>query len=171
MAYVFRGRIPKVDALPAASVHYYWCPTEAVCQVSAGNWSRVSRAAFHGPSCAGESVAMMIVVAVALLNERGEVLVAQRRADQSFPGSTLPFCVPSAQRLPQDWQCSLNLLVLVNVSSESCTSADARLSSSIFLDGLVSALKAVRGVGLAIKIQACIAKYLAGLTHIGLPGS
>ena len=34
---------------------------------------------------------MMIVVAVALLNDRGEVLVAQRRADQSFPGDTLPF--------------------------------------------------------------------------------
>ena len=31
---------------------------------------------------------MMIVVAVALLNDRGEVLVAQRRADQSFPGAT-----------------------------------------------------------------------------------
>ena len=45
----------------------------------------------HMPCCAEASIAMMIVVAVALLNDRGEVLVAQRRADQSFPGSMPPF--------------------------------------------------------------------------------
>lgn len=40
---------------------------------------------------------MMIVVAVALLNDRGEVLVAQRRADQSFPGAQHPAGLPHLQ--------------------------------------------------------------------------
>lgn len=37
--------------------------------------------------CAGKSVSMMIVVAVALLNDRGQILLSQRKVNQSFPGT------------------------------------------------------------------------------------
>lgn len=30
---------------------------------------------------------MMVVVAVALLNDRGQILLSQRKVDQSFPGA------------------------------------------------------------------------------------
>ena len=39
--------------------------------------------------CAAQhNVAMMIVVAGALLNDKGQVLVSQRKPSQSFPGMT-----------------------------------------------------------------------------------
>ena len=41
--------------------------------------------------CAAQhNVAMMIVVAGALLNDKGQVLVSQRKPSQSFPGMTCP---------------------------------------------------------------------------------
>ena len=51
---------------------------------------------------------MMVVVAVALLNDRGQILLSQRKANQSFPGA-YDFCSLSLpvlsllQRLPMQW--------------------------------------------------------------------
>lgn len=41
---------------------------------------------FMGPADL-TGVSMMVVVAVALLNDRGQILLSQRKVDQSFPGA------------------------------------------------------------------------------------
>ena len=51
---------------------------------------------------------MMVVVAVALLNDSGQILLSQRRANQSFPGAydfrfLLPPMLCPFQRLPMQW--------------------------------------------------------------------
>ena len=67
------------------------CYAVLLFKVSNSSSKQVSCKIFKGLllCCAAQhNVAMMIVVAGALLNERGQVLVSQRKATQSFPGTT-----------------------------------------------------------------------------------